>query len=97
MLDTQPIKLLLIEDNPGDARLIREALSGVSGDAVEVEVADRLSAGLARIEGGAFDAIILDLSLPDSRGLATFESVHRACSARAGRRADGSGRRGPGV
>jgi CheY-like chemotaxis protein/MinD-like ATPase involved in chromosome partitioning or flagellar assembly len=77
MLDTQPIRILLIEDNPGDARLIREALSGADGDAADVEVADRLSTGLARIEGGAFDAIILDLSLPDSRGLATFESVHR--------------------
>lgn len=40
-------------------------------------LADRLSTGLARIEDGAFDAIILDLTLPDSQGLATFEAVHR--------------------
>ncbi len=77
MHDTQPIRILLIEDNPGDARLIRAALSEGAA-AVSVEVAERLSAALARIQDGVYDAAIVDLSLPDSRGLATFESVHAA-------------------
>jgi DNA-binding response OmpR family regulator len=75
MPSMQEIKILLIEDNPGDARLIREALSS-TGEDVEVKWADRLATGLERIETGAFDAVLLDLSLPDSRGLATFERVH---------------------
>jgi DNA-binding response OmpR family regulator len=72
----QDIKILLIEDNPGDARLIREALS-IASEQVAVDWADRLATGLEKTESGAFDAVLLDLSLPDSRGLETFERVHR--------------------
>ena len=70
----QPIKVLLIEDNPGDARLIKEYLSEIPGTAFEMDWVDRLSEGLKHIDGK--DAALLDLTLPDSVGLDTFKRVH---------------------
>ena len=75
-MNTNEIKILLIEDNPGDAHLIREALS-MAGDASDVQCTDRLAKGLEMLECGRFDAVLLDLSLPDSRGFSTFEQLHR--------------------
>jgi two-component system NtrC family sensor kinase len=62
-------RVLLIEDNPGDARLIRELLSAEEGASFFLEHADRLSTGLTRLAQGNIDVILLDLSLPDSHGL----------------------------
>jgi PAS domain S-box-containing protein len=75
MADRQ-IKVLLIEDNPGDVRLIEEMLSEVDGALFDMENACRLSDGLTRIQKGGIDAVLLDLGLPDSAGLDTFEKVH---------------------
>jgi len=66
-----PIDILLVEDNPGDARLIKEFLGEVTGATFQLEWAESLSDGLERLEG--IDAILLDLSLPDSVGLDTFK------------------------
>jgi signal transduction histidine kinase len=63
----------LIEDNPGDARLIKEFL-GETGRAFELDWVDSLSKGLKRLDGK--DAILLDLTLPDSIGLDTFRKIH---------------------
>jgi len=70
------MKILLIEDNPGDARLIREALAQAGDPAMQVEWVDRLAKGMERAAGGGFDVGILDLSLPDSRGLESFQRLH---------------------
>ncbi len=67
------IKILLIEDNPGDARLIKELL-GETGTAFELDWVISLSQGLEHLDGK--DAILLDLTLPDSHGLDTFKKVH---------------------
>ena len=68
-----PIDILLIEDNPGDARLIIEYLSP-SGDGIyNVTVAERLLSGSDLLRDKSFDVVLLDLSLPDSHGLATFQ------------------------
>ncbi len=78
-MSTQPaahLKILLIEDNPGDARLIREMLVEARGASFTLETADHLAAGLARLGAGSFDVVLLDLSLPDGQGLQTFERVH---------------------
>src|SRR5437660_11347467 len=74
------INALVIEDNPGDARLIRELLRDAAFEdtGVKVTVVDRLSTGLDRLATETVDLVLLDLSLPDSSGLATFEAVHSA-------------------
>jgi signal transduction histidine kinase len=69
-------KILLIEDNPGDARLIREMLTESIGARFHLECVERLSAGLERLAQGGIDVVLLDLSLPDSQGLDTFLSTH---------------------
>ena len=71
------IRILLIEDNPADARLIAETLSGIPGIPFEIEFASRLSLGLDRLATAApIDVVLLDLSLPDSQGLETFVTLH---------------------
>ncbi|HLG74739.1 MAG TPA: diguanylate cyclase, partial [Chloroflexota bacterium] len=68
------VKVLLIEDNPGDVRLLREALRDSSRPFTITE-ADSLAAGLRLLEDATFDVVLLDLSLPDSFGLQTFDAL----------------------
>jgi len=70
------VKALLVEDNPGDARLIQIMLSEASGDLFEIQTVDRLGAGLREVARVGIGIVLLDLSLPDSRGLATFAQLH---------------------
>jgi len=69
---TQRIKVLLVEDNPSDARLIQEALAETTDDPFDLETTDTLAAGLQRLGCGGIDAVLLDLALPDSFGQETF-------------------------
>lgn len=75
-MTAETIRLLLVEDNPGDARLVMKMLAGVTEVSFEVEWTDRLSKGLERLAGGGIDVILLDLGLPDSQGHETLASVH---------------------
>jgi signal transduction histidine kinase len=70
----QRFKTLLVEDHPGEARLLQELLSVETGtgDLFDVECADRLSTAIVRLALGDIDVILLDLSLPDSQGEETF-------------------------
>jgi diguanylate cyclase (GGDEF)-like protein/PAS domain S-box-containing protein len=68
--------VLMIEDDPGDARLVR-ALLASARDCV-LEHVDRLEAGLARLAQGGIDVVLLDFSLPDSRGIESFRAVREA-------------------
>jgi Flp pilus assembly CpaE family ATPase len=70
------INVLLIEDNPGDTRLIRELFKEAKGVPTSLLCADRLSSGLEVLSKGGVDVVLLDLSLPDSKGLDTFSRVH---------------------
>jgi two-component system cell cycle sensor histidine kinase/response regulator CckA len=70
-----PINVLLIEDNPGDVRLIREMLVEADGARFKLECVDRLSTGLGRLAEGGIDCVLLDLTLPDSNELDTFVRV----------------------
>lgn len=66
------IRVLLIEDNPGDDRLLREMLSEIKGCTFDIESADSLSTGLTRLAQGGINVILLDLGLPDSQGVETL-------------------------
>jgi len=70
------IRILLIEDNPGDIRLIREMLGEVGTVSFNLKWADQLSRGLERLAKGGIDVLLLDLSLPDSHGFDTFTKAH---------------------
>src|SRR5258707_2002383 len=76
--------VLLIEDNPGDARLIREMLAEQPEAPFQLHFAERQAHGLellskgceAGAEAGMPALVLLDLSLPDSFGLETFAKVY---------------------
>ncbi len=69
-------RILLVEDNPGDARLIREMLAEAGGASFEIDWAPQLAAGLEKLSRGEIDLVLLDLGLPDSRGLETFVQAY---------------------
>lgn len=71
------IKILVIEDNPGDARLINIYLKEFFGDKFSFSSVDYLSKSLELLSRETFDIIILDLTLPDSSGLDTFKKVYQ--------------------
>lgn len=75
-MERQPITVLLIEDNPGDARLITELLTEVKVVSFHLERVEQLQQGLDRLARGGIDVVLLDLSLPDSHGLDTFAAAH---------------------
>jgi signal transduction histidine kinase len=77
-MSTEALKVLLIEDNPGDVRLIREMFAEAKHPVFKVHCVDRLTDGLASLIESHFDVILLDLSLPDSNGLNTFVTLHGA-------------------
>ena len=77
MLD-KAIRLLLVEDNPGDARLIEEILRESGTVKFRLDWVASMSAALEHAAREETDLILLDLSLPDSSGLETFQRMHAA-------------------
>jgi signal transduction histidine kinase len=73
-----PIRLLLVEDDPGDALLLRLALEKVPGTPILIEHVARLAAARERLQSAQFDVVFLDLSLPDSLGMDTFRAARQA-------------------
>jgi diguanylate cyclase (GGDEF)-like protein len=67
--------VLLIEDNPGDARLIELMLAEDPDSPFRLSCVDRLSRGLEFLAAEKPGLVLLDLSLPDSHGLDTFDKV----------------------
>src|SRR4051812_915821 len=76
--DLSALKVLLIEDNPIDARLIQIMLAESGAGMFELEKADRLAVGLSRLSKGDIGLVLVDLSLPDSHGFQTFKRVYAA-------------------
>lgn len=70
------IKILLIEDNPGDAYLIEEYLEEFANFSYELTIVETLHEALYVLKKRSFDVMLLDLELPDSNGINTFLSVH---------------------
>jgi diguanylate cyclase (GGDEF)-like protein len=73
-----PKRILLVEDNPADARLMVELLANNGSNEIEFHLVDRISVALTRQKEQIFDIILLDLTLPDSSGL---DTVERMCAA----------------
>jgi signal transduction histidine kinase/CheY-like chemotaxis protein len=71
-VSAEPIRVLLVEDNPGDARLIGEMLAGAEDQYFTVEWVTRLASGLKKLGENQTDVVLLDLGLPDSQGLETY-------------------------
>ncbi len=69
------IRVLILDDNPGDRVLIRTMLHESSPTKFQTEEAWNLEDGLDRLKAGAPDILMLDLNLPDSRGAATLNKV----------------------
>ena len=69
------MRVLLIEDNPGDARLVRASLTEAHALHFSVVHAPTLAAGLAELASGSADVVLLDLSLPDAEGLDSISRV----------------------
>lgn len=74
-------RVLVIEDNPGDARLVQEAFAQEEGSKFQLEFVDRVTKGLERLGREGIDIIVTDLSLPDSHGLETLLSLRAAAPA----------------
>jgi two-component system, cell cycle sensor histidine kinase and response regulator CckA len=74
---SNPLRVLLIEDNPGDIDLILELLPQQGSAQFKVECVSRLSEAIDSIGTSQYDIILLDLGLPDSNGLATLSAIRR--------------------
>src|SRR5688572_22513403 len=73
-------KVLLIEDNPGDARLLKEAIREITPLPFELIHVDRLDLGIERLQQDNFAAVLLDLSLPDAKGIETVVRMQHEVS-----------------
>jgi diguanylate cyclase (GGDEF)-like protein/PAS domain S-box-containing protein len=73
-----PPTILLIESDPTAADKIRAALATAGGGSFEVEWVRQLSEGLERLSKGGINAVLLELSLPDSHGIETFDKLFSA-------------------
>jgi PAS domain S-box-containing protein len=71
------IHALLIEDDPDDILLLKDSLAEISLERIKLDTADRLSRGLIQLGSQNYDVVLLDLNLPDSRGLDTLTSTVR--------------------
>jgi DNA-binding NarL/FixJ family response regulator len=70
------LDVLLVEDNPADVRFVQLAMALVTGVSIEIKAVPRLTDAIRELEARSFDVVLLDLGLPDSRGLETFSVLH---------------------
>lgn len=73
------MRILLIEDSPGDAQLVKVELTDATRDwDVEIVWVMRLGEAMALVDGEQFDVCLLDLSLPDAKGAAALQRLRKA-------------------
>ncbi len=75
-MEKPAVRVLLVENNLGDARLIELALAGARWTRFELERVDTLAAALGRAGQGGIDVMLLDLSLPDAHGMETLRQAY---------------------
>lgn len=73
-----PIAVLLVEDDPSDAAVIQKSLAETGERSFRVEWVTNLSAALERLSRADIEVVVLDLGLPDGRGLSVFDQVFQA-------------------
>jgi diguanylate cyclase (GGDEF)-like protein len=71
------IKILLVEDDPDDAKFLRLSLAQ-HNDTVDIRHAGLISDAVAVLDNERFDVVLLDLNLPDGRGAECVEKIHKA-------------------
>ncbi len=75
------LAVLLVEDNPGDAKLVehhlREGSSGPLSDDVSLTQVERLHDAVSTLEERRYDLVLLDLGLPETTGIETLERIDR--------------------
>jgi len=75
---TKPLQVLLVEDNAGDARLLREMFSKESAGSFALTHLTRMSEAEKKLAGGGVDIVLLDMGLPDGHGLETLRRARAA-------------------
>ena len=80
MISENSVKILLIEDDPAEARLLQEVLKGFNLQSFSLVHVNRLQTALEKLECDRFDVILLDLTLPDSQGLASVDTIVKQAS-----------------
>lgn len=73
--DPKAIKILAIEDNALDSKLIKELLGNSQSELFDLTISESLDNGLTNIEKNKYDAVLLDLNLPDSTGFDTLLTI----------------------
>lgn len=71
------VKVLLVEDNPGDAQMVREMLEQ-SDNGFETTHVERLTDALHRLANEKYDVLLVDLTLPDAHGICTVNHLQAA-------------------
>src|ERR1700731_4840408 len=77
-MNEKPLQVLLVEDNAGDVRLLREMFSKERRDAFQLTHLLRMSEAETHLAKGGVDIVLLDLGLPDGHGLDTVRRAHAA-------------------
>src|SRR5688572_8979333 len=77
MPEQRPFRILLLEDNPQDAFLLRAALERAGLHDLQILHAERLAEALQMLTANTVDLILTDLNLPDSLGLETVAELAR--------------------
>lgn len=75
-MTTTPLRILLVEDNPADAALVRAELKRWGGGLHHITHVARLAEAVPLLMRGHTDVVLLDLTLPDSNGITTVERIH---------------------
>jgi len=76
-MNMEPLRILLVEDNPGDVRLLREMFATERPGSFEIVNLPRLGQALNHLAKGGVDIVLLDLGLPDENGLETVRRVRQ--------------------
>ena len=76
-MERREFRVLLVEDNPGDARLIREYMSGGTKEVFRIDHCEDLACAQTHLARTNADVVLLDLGLPDSQGLDTLRGIRK--------------------